>query len=108
VAFPIKSTALQSDATTTGNGTDISGEQHLAHRFRVRSAGGTATVVLESSDDGSTWDELESLSMTAGSNEMREVSGPHLRLRARISAISGATINVICEQYYSDPRGAVL
>lgn len=108
MAYPIKSSTLQSSATTTGNGTDISGESHIGHRFRVRCSGGTATVVLESSNDGSTYDELESLSMTAGTNEIREITGPHVRLRARISAISGATVNALCEQYYDDVRGASL
>lgn len=106
--FPIKSTTLQNAATSTANGVAATGDTHLAHRYRVRCAGGTATVVLESSDDGSTFDELESLSMTDGSNEIREVTGPHKLLRARISAISGATVTVKIEQYYSSPAGAVL
>lgn len=108
MSFPIKSTTLQDAATTTGNGTAANGEDHLGHRFRVRCSGGTATVVLESSDDGATYDELESLSMTAGTNELREVTGPHLSLRARISAISGATVTVILEQYFDQPTGATL
>jgi hypothetical protein len=108
MAFPIKVSTLQDGATTTGNGTAASGEAHIAHRFRVRCAGGTATVVIESTDDGSTFDELESLSMTAGTNEVREVTGPHVELRARISAISGATVDVVLEQYYSEPKGAAL
>lgn len=108
MAFTIKSSTLQDGATATGNGIDVSGENHLAHRFRVRCTGGTATVNLESSDDSTNYDELEALSMTAGSNEIREVTGPHLRLRARISAISGATVDVVLEQYYDTPKGATL
>lgn len=106
--IPIKLTTLQNAATSTGNGTAAMGDTHLAHRFRVRCTGGTATVVLESTDDNATYDELESLSMTDGSNEIREVTGPHVELRARISAISGATVTVKLEQYYSNPAGATL
>ena len=108
MAFQIKTTTIQDGATATGNGTAASGTAHIGHRFRIRCAGGTATVIIESSDDGSTFDELESVSMTAGSNEVREVTGPHAELRARISAISGATVDVVLEQYYSEPRGAAL
>lgn len=108
MAFTIKSSTLQDGATGTGNGTAVDGDSHIGHRYRVRCTGGTATVVLESSDDGSTFDILESLSMTAGTNEVREVTGPHAKLRARISAISGATVNVKLEQYYDRPEGAAL
>lgn len=108
MAFTIKTTTIQDGATATGNGTAVSGESHIGHRYRVRCTGGTATVVLESSDDGTTFDELESLSMTAGTNELREVTGPHHTLRARISAISGATVTVKIEQYYDKPDGAAL
>ena len=108
MAFQIKRSTLQDGATATGNGTEANGEGHIAHRFRVRCAGGTATVNLASSDDGTNYDELEALSMTAGSNEIREVTGPHVFLRARISAISGATVDCILEQYYDQPAGATL
>ncbi len=108
MAFPIKVTTLQNAATGTGNGTAASGRKHIGHRFRIRCAGGTATVELESSDDGSTFDGLETVSLTTGTNELREVTGPHYQLRARISAISGATVTVKLEQYYADPSGAVL
>ncbi len=108
MAFIIKSTTLQDAATATGNGTAAPGDMHLGHRFRVRCTGGTATVILESSDDGTNFDELESLSMTAGTNELREVTGPHYELRARISAISGATVTAKIEQYYDEPQGATL
>ena len=108
MAFTISTSTLQDGATATGNGTAIDGESHIGHRFRVRCTGGTATVNLESSDDGTNYDELEALSMTAGSNEIREVTGPHKSLRARISAISGATVTVKVEQYYDRPQGAAL
>ena len=108
MAFQLKSTTLQDGATATGNGTAASGRKYIGHRFRIRCTGGTATVELESSDDGTTFDGLESVSLTAGTDEVREVTGPHHELRARISAISGATVTVKLEQYYSDPRGAVL
>lgn len=108
MAYPIKTTTLQNAATATGAGTAIAANKHIGHRFRLRCSGGTATVIIESSIDGTDFDELETLSMTAGANEIREVSGPHYFLRARISAISAATVTVIAEQYYSDPSGAAL
>lgn len=106
--FPIKQTILQDAATSTAAGVAAQGEQHLGHRFRMRCAAGTCTIQLESSNDGTTFDGLETVSMTADTDEIREVTGPHFELRARISAISGATVTVVLEQYFDQSKGATL
>ena len=107
MGFPIERTQLHSNATTAVNGTDVDGQGHLLHRFRIRCAGGTATIAIETSDDSSNFDLAASVDLTADTNEIREVTGPHQRLRARISAISGATVNVILEQCYHSPGAAL-
>lgn len=103
---------LQNAATTNGNGTSIEVEGFLAaQQIEVaESAGGTCTLALQGSFDGTNWfaagyqqiDNTASLtravaniSVTASSRHVYQLLDPYPQVRAVVSAVAGgATVTV--------------
>lgn len=103
--------AMQAAATANGNGTAVpvdgcNGAQQVEI---VESAGGTCTVTLQGSMDGTNWygvgyqqvdavaspgRSVSGISVLANSKHVYQVLDPYRQLRAVISAISAATVTV--------------
>lgn len=104
--------AASGGATTTGNGHPINtqGYNGAIQLEVVETAGGTATVFFEGSFDGGTnWYQVgfyqidgnasltrtaASVSVTANMKHVYQMLDPYPKLRARISAITGATVSI--------------
>lgn len=108
-------TNLQNAATTTVNGTPLDVSQMAGLGLFVTITGGTATITWEySNDGGTTWVALpvtdatlgtQVLTSTATSNLWVTTAGRILLVRARISAISGATVTVKGHAVTMSPMG---
>lgn len=101
-ASTLSGATLQSAATSTGNGTDFSLAGMAEAKLTVTITGGTATVTLTGSEDGTTFpfsvsadqpNSKPSNAITASGGYTVHVAGLQ-KLRAAITAISGATVTV--------------
>jgi len=99
----IKQLALQTDATTTGNGEEAQPNRVKRSFFAVgtvTAGAGSVTILIEVSNDGTNWLLVDTLTLTIASSSANGVDGFYheaswLYSRMRISAISGtnATVN---------------
>lgn len=100
-ASTLTNATLQSAATTTGNGTDFTITGMAEAKLTVTITGGTATVTLTGTEDGTTFGSVSAEQPNAKPSSTITASGLYTvhiaalqKLRAAITTISGATVTV--------------